>query len=279
MDAPINLLIVDDEIPVVKALERQLRGKYTVYKAYSAEEGLELLQAEPIQVVLSDERMPGMSGVEFLEQCQRRRPEVLRVIISGFADTAVLKKAINHSHVHGFVNKPINIEELVSIIDRHRGALDAFCGIVGRSKKIHEMITLILKVARTDSTILVTDESGTGKELVSRAIHACGRRKDRPFVIENCAAITQSILEAELFGHVKGSFTGATLDKPGLFEIADKGILVLDEIGDLNKDMQTKLLRVIEGGTFRKVGGTKSINVDVQMIFATNRNLKAEVEK
>lgn len=278
MDSHLNLLIVDDEPLVVAALERQLRRKYRICKAESAQEGLNLLHEEPINVILSDERMPGMSGLDFLEQSRQIRPDAIRIIVSGYEDPGVLKKAINSGVVHGFVNKPVNVEELDKLIERQIPDGNLFPEIIGKSEKIQEVFSLIAKAAKTNSTILVTGESGTGKELVARALYRTGVRRGKPFVVENCAAITPTLLEAELFGHIKGSFTGATYDKQGLFEVANTGILVLDEIGDITKDMQTKLLRVIENGSFRKVGGTKNTEVDVQLVFCTNKNLYNEVQ-
>ena len=274
-----GILLVDDELPVVRSLERSLRTKYNVYKASNGEEGLQILENFPVNVIISDERMPGISGVDFLELSRKKAPDAIRIIISGYSDSDTLKKAINLSKVHAFINKPVDPDELINLIEKNLNEHVMFPEILGKSQKIQEVFKLIKKAANTSSTILITGESGTGKELVASAVHRLSARSDKPFIAENCAAITQSILETELFGHVKGSFTGATMDKIGLFEMADKGILFLDEIGDISKDLQTKLLRVIETGVFRKVGGTKNIEVDVQIILATNKNILKEVEK
>lgn len=274
-----GVLLVDDELPVVRSLEKSLRTKYNVYKASNGSEGLQILENFPVNVIISDERMPGISGVDFLELSRKKAPDAIRIIISGYSDTDTLKKAINLSKVHAFVNKPVDPNELINLIEKNLNEHVMFPEILGKSQKMADVFKLVKKAANTSSTILITGDSGTGKELVARAVHRLSARCDKPFIAENCAAITQSILETELFGHVKGSFTGATMDKIGLFEMADKGILFLDEIGDITKDLQTKLLRVIETGVFRKVGGTKNIEVDVQIILATNKNILKEVEK
>jgi two-component system response regulator PilR (NtrC family) len=243
-------------------------------------------------LVLSDVNMPGLSGIELLARIKGKSPETAVLMLTAFsaADQAVEAMKLG---AYDYVCKPFKNEEIKqlirnalekqglmrenSLLKKDVGERDSFCGIIGKSRKMRELFDMIQKVAPSQSSVLILGESGTGKELVARSIHTCSPRKSKPFVAVNCGAIPENLIESELFGHKKGSFTGAVADRPGLFEQAEGGTLLLDEIGELPLLMQTKLLRVLQEREFKRVGDAHTRKTDVRIICASNRNLEALV--
>jgi len=298
------ILYVDDEEDNLNVFRFNFRSSFTVFTAASGEEGLEILRQKPISVVISDQRMPRMTGLEFLREARRVRPQALPIILTAYRDVDVLVEAIRLGHIYRFVTKPWNAEELKSVIlqvqeiyhlreenERLEAKLRAYAGyldekshqefnfgnIVGDSEGLARVLHQIERVAPTSSTVLIRGETGTGKELVAHAIHLNSPRCDGPFVKVNCAALSPGVLESELFGHEKGAFTGAVARRMGRFELADGGSLFLDEVGDIPPEIQVKLLRVLQEREFERVGGEETIKVDVRVISATHRNLEALV--
>ncbi len=306
-----GILLLDDEEGILESLELTLRDDYRVFTARTGEEGLEILDREDIALVISDQVMPGMSGVEFLERVERRRPETIRMMLTGYADIGSLTRAINEGHIYRYVPKPwepdelrLNVRraleawqlqqrnvqlgtELAAANDRLRRenlylrreveARYSFDQLIGESLAMQRVFDVMQKVAETDATVLLTGETGTGKDLVARAIHYAGARKAGRFVAQNCGALPETLLESELFGHKRGAFTGAHADKKGLFELADGGTIFLDEIGETRPGMQVRLLRVLQDGEIRPLGSSETRKVDVRVIAATNRDLRTEV--
>ena len=286
-----KILIVDDEPGLRQTLDRILGAEgYETATASHAAEALDTLSRNDADLVLCDLRMPTMGGLEFLEryEAQHGRGLVIAMSAYGDADTAItamqrgaydyIQKPFRAEEVILCVRKAAEREKLRAKIERLEEELSSMRGpIVGRSPALVAAIAVARKVARHPSTVLITGESGTGKELVARLIHDEGPRAERSFVAVNCGAIPETLLESELFGHAKGSFTGATTDKPGLFEEADGGTLFLDEIGELPASLQVKLLRALQEGEVRRVGANASRRVDVRVIAATNRDLAADV--
>ncbi|MBD3309089.1 response regulator [candidate division KSB3 bacterium] len=290
-----KLLIVDDETIqrdiVCDILEDQ---GYDVVALGSGAEALEYLQASPVDVVLTDLRMPGMDGVELLQRIKAVDPEIVVVVITAYGSVESAVEAMKKGAYH-YLSKPLGKEELTLVVERalqNKRLADEnrtlrqelreryeFHNLIGRSPAMQNVFKMIEKVAPSESTVIIYGESGTGKELVARALHAHSHRKDRRFLAVNCAAIPDSLLESEMFGYEKGAFTGATTQKKGLFEEADSGTLFLDEIGDLDITLQAKLLRVLQEGEFQRVGGTKTISVNVRVLAATNKNLEEEVKE
>ncbi len=312
-DARAGVLVVDDEEAILESLELTLGDEYRVFTARTGDEGLEVIEREDIALVISDQVMPGMTGVEFFEKVVERKPLVIRMMLTGYADLQSLQRAINDGRIYRFISKPWEPDELrlgirraleahdllvqnISLADRLQAAnakLEAenvvlrrevehrysFHNIIGSSQAMQRVFDVIEKVAETDATTLITGETGTGKDLVARAIHYAGVRKEKPFVAQNCAALPATLLESELFGHKRGSFTGAHADKKGLFELADGGTIFLDEIGETEPSMQVRLLRVLQDGEIRPVGSSDTIHVNVRVVAATNRDLASEVEQ
>jgi DNA-binding NtrC family response regulator len=287
-----RVLIVDDEPGVRMAVSMALKDLYETLAAASGPEALDVLAAGPVDVVLLDIVMPGMDGMQALEEIRARWPQLPVVMLTA---TKTLKTAVEAMKLGAFdyVTKPFDVEELRVILDkatanaalvREVEALRNEVGrryqlenIVGRSPKMQEVFKTVLTVAPLKTTVLITGESGTGKELIAKAIHYGSPRAARPLVTLNCAAIPETLLESELFGHEKGSFTDAHTKKLGQFELAHGGTLFLDEIGEMGSATQSKLLRVLEHGEFLRVGGTKPVTVDVRIIAATNRDLEAGI--
>jgi nitrogen regulation protein NR(I) len=283
-----QVLIVDDEPNLRKILSAQLgRDGYDVLTADDGEQGLQLLKEHHIDLVITDLKMPKVDGMTLLRRALEEEPELPVVLITahGSIDTAV--EALK-SGAFDFVTKPFDKDEVRQIVAKAlktrelRGAdatstaslRTARFGIIGTSQAITELYAILERVADTPTTALVTGESGTGKELVARALHEHSSRKDKPFIKVNCAAIPKELIESELFGYERGAFTGAVTSKPGRFELANGGTLFLDEIGEIPIEMQVKLLRALQESEFERVGGIKTIRVDVRLVAATNRELR-----
>ena len=303
------VLVVDDDPDILDSLRWNYADEFTLLTADSGARGLEVLQAHDPAVIVADQRMPAMNGTELLARSMAIRPDAVRIILTGYTETESIIDAINTSRIYRYVTKPWDSEELRLTLRRAievfhltrenarlvdelrqanerlaaenaylRDAADGASEIVGESAPIRDVLGLIAKVAVMPTTVLIEGETGTGKELVARAIHAASRRCDRLFVAVNCAALSEGFLESELFGHRRGAFTGATTDRKGFFEVADGGTLFLDEISETTLALQAKLLRVLQEGEIRPVGDTRSRAVDVRLIAATNRRLADEVK-
>jgi two-component system response regulator AtoC len=283
-----QVLIVDDEPNLRKILSAQLsRDGYDVLTAEDGEQGLTQLREHHIDLVITDLKMPRVDGMTLLKRALEEEPELPVVMITahGTIDTAV--EALKRG-AFDFVTKPFDKDEVRQIVakalkTRELGGADATStpasrgarfGIIGSSPGIAELYSILERVADTPTTVLITGESGTGKELVARALHEHSSRKDKPFIKVNCAAIPKELIESELFGYERGAFTGAVASKPGRFELANGGTLFLDEIGEIPIEMQVKLLRALQESEFERVGGIKTIRVDVRLVAATNRDLK-----
>jgi len=252
------------------------------------------VKEELFDLVLIDLKMPGIDGMEFLRLVKQSNPEITAIMITGYSTIESAVEAIKLGSFD-YIPKPFTPDELALRVEKAlktryllqeniylRRELQAkyeFSNIIGKSKKMQEVYKIIEKVAPTDSTVLIHGESGSGKELVARAIHYHSSRKDKPFMSVDCGALSENLLESELFGHVKGSFTGAIITKPGLFEVADGGTFFLDEIGDISPAIQAKLLRVLQEREIKPVGGTKTTKVNIRLITATNKNLEEMIEK
>jgi len=297
-----QILVVDDEANLRRVLTAQLtRDGYDVHSAEDGEAGLAFLREHHIDLVITDLRMPKLDGMDLLRAALRddaSRPVVM-MTAHGTVDTAVealktgafdyITKPFDQNEVRIVVKKALRTKDLASAdaspvtSDTAQGGSIAPSeegvkfGIIGKSSPIMDLYAVLERVADTPTTVLVTGESGTGKELVARALHENSSRQDRPFIKVNCAAIPKDLMEAELFGYERGAFTGAIGSKPGRFELASGGTLFLDEIGELPHDMQVKLLRVLQESEFERVGGIKTMKVDVRLVAATNRDLKKEI--
>ncbi len=283
------VLIVDDERNMRRSLQTMLADEgYAVRAAESAEEALALLAQEAFFMVITDARLGGMSGYDFLRKIRGHWPDLPALMITAYATPKLAVEAIKAGAID-YLSKPFAPEELFLAVsrcaERHQllrenAALRSRAGeatsleqIVGESQKMRELRQLIQTVAGTDARVLVLGESGTGKELVAGAVHTLSRRRHKHYVRINCAAIPDTLLESELFGHEKGAFTGAIKQKPGRVEDANGGTIFLDEIADMGKPLQAKLLRFLEDGSFTRVGGAEELRVDVRLIAATNRDI------
>ena len=309
---PYGILIVDDETAILESLSLTLSPEYRVFTAQSGAEGLEILDREDIALVITDQVMPRMTGVEFLEKVIERHPDTIRMMLTGYADMSSLVRAINDGRIYRYIAKPWEPDDLRLDVKRalehyelsaknkrlsdelremnERLELEnralrreverrtSFHEIVGESAGMLRVFDLTEKVASTDATVLITGETGTGKDLIARAIHHAGSRKENPFVAQNCGSLPDTLLESELFGHQRGAFTGAHVDKKGLFELADGGTVFLDEIGETQPGMQVRLLRVLQDGEIRPLGSSRTRTVDVRIVAATNRDLREDVE-
>ncbi len=287
-----KVLVVDDEKNIRISLSSILEDEgYEVITAESGEEALSLVEKNRIDLILLDVKLPGMDGLEVLEQVLEQYRDMDVIMISGHSDISIAVKAVKMG-AYDFMEKPLslpkivvtarNIAEKQKLYQRFRQEkedLDAKYKIIGGSPEIDNVREIIQKVSGQDSKVLIKGESGTGKELVAYAIHANSHRKQGPFVKFNCAAIPNELVESELFGHEKGAFTGAESRKLGKLELAHEGTLFLDEIGDMNLDAQAKVLRVIQEGKFERVGGNETINIDVRILAATNKDLSAMIEQ
>ena len=289
-----RILVIDDDSAVRDSTERILRAAgHAVQSAASGEDGLDLASAGAFDVILSDMRMPGMSGLDVLHKLRERRVDSVFIIMTGFGTVDTAVEAMKLGAVD-FVQKPFFRDELlmrvraaserrqlarqVDLLQRHirpPGSLDT---LVGTSPAMEQVKEVIRRAAPVAGTVLITGETGTGKELAARAIHAGSARAERPFVALNCAALTESLLENELFGHGKGAFTGAESARAGLIEHASGGTLFLDEIGTMSKALQAKMLRAVEAGEVRRIGENDTRRIDVRFIAATNVDLKSAVD-
>ncbi|HIP06353.1 MAG TPA: sigma-54-dependent Fis family transcriptional regulator [Mariprofundaceae bacterium] len=310
-----SILLVDDEVRVLESLQRLLEDDFDVFTANSADEAMVVLADEWIQVVISDQRMPGMSGVEFLQEVRGRFPEVIRMIVSGYTDSEDIITAVNEAGIHQYITKPWDPDNLLLTIRnavkmfqlqrenqqlstelkmlptsveeglqeiRHRlmNAYDVDYGIIRTPEScMNTVCETIRQVATFDVSVLLMGDSGVGKELSARALHYGSLRSDKPFIAENCAALPDELLESELFGYKKGAFTGAQTNRMGLFEEADGGTIFLDEIGDTTPSFQVKLLRVLQEGEIRPLGSNERKTINVRVIAATNKDLEQEVRE
>jgi two-component system NtrC family response regulator len=289
-----SILIVDDERNYLLVLEALLSEEgYQVITAEDARKGLELLQENDLDVVITDMKMPGMDGMEFMERIRLRQPDLPVIMMTAFGSVEKAVEAMRKG-AFDYILKPFKNEELKLTISKAinhyhlvtQNRLFArelqgkyhFGNIVGKSVQMQRIFELVEKVAPTKATVLITGDSGTGKELIARAIHYNSPRKDRPFISINCGALPETLLESELFGHEKGAFSGAVSQRKGRFELAHEGTLFLDEISEMSPPLQVKLLRVLQEMEFERVGGSQTLKVDVRVVAASNRNLKEDAE-
>ena len=286
-----KVLIVDDELNMRLVLAAMLKKEgYDVTSAADGREALSILKANKMDVVVTDLKMPNLDGMGLLNCITEQYPEVPVIMITAHGTVATAVEALKKGALD-YITKPFELDELKNVISkaiktRTLNENELFLppeeiertGIIGTSKRSLEIFDAIKRVAPTTTTIIITGETGTGKELVADAIHYNSPRKNNPLIKINCAAISETLMESELFGHEKGAFTGATITKPGKIELAHKGTLFLDEVGEIPRDMQVKLLRVIQEQEFERVGGLRTIKVDVRIIAATNRNLLQHVQ-
>ena len=288
-----TILLVDDEPNYLVVLTELLKEEgFEVMTAQRGEDGLKIVADTDLDLVITDMRMPGMDGLELLEAVKSYNKDLPVIMITAFGEVEKAVVAMK-AGAYNYLVKPFNNDELLlnirkaiehySLLRENLRLRDearvryGFASIVGKNARMQEIYRIIEKVAPTPSSVLITGESGTGKELVARAIHINSPREKSPFISVNCAALPETLLESELFGHERGAFTGATSMRKGRFELADSGTLFLDEIGDIPLPLQAKLLRVLQERSFERVGGTHPINVNVRIITATNRELKDEV--
>jgi DNA-binding NtrC family response regulator len=305
-----TVLIVDDEPRVLDALEAVLAAEFRVLRAPSGGSALEVLRTEDVAVILTDYKMPGMTGTEMLRESQALAPDAVRLVLTAYTDVDSLMEAVNTGHIYHFVAKPWDSNELLVVIRRAaehhelaqqnarlreelevaynavrrqvaaiRARPTAFDTVIGAATGLREAIGLARKILDTGTTILLQGETGTGKELFARLIHDSGGRRGRKFVAQNCGALSEGLLESELFGHARGAFTGAIAERRGLFEEAHGGTMLLDEVGEMTPATQLRLLRVLQEGEIRRLGESAARKVDVRVIAATNVDLQARVDE
>lgn len=283
-----DILIVDDELSMREFLKILLEKEgYRVETAPDASNALELLSNKEFALVISDVKMSGIGGLSLLEKIKEINKSIPVIMITAYASPENAVRAMREG-AFDYITKPFKVDEIIDIVKKavatfspaigqQKAVADSFAGIIGKSPELLKIFELITKIAPTPANVLIYGDSGTGKELVARAIHQHSKVADKPFVPITCSAIPESLLESELFGHVKGAFTGAIANKIGLFESANHGSVFLDEIGELTPLIQTKLLRVLQEREFKRVGGTETVKVNVRIIAATNKNLEEEV--
>ncbi len=280
-----KLLIVDDDESHRLMLKAVLSEEgCRINEAGDGKEAVELVEENDFDLILMDIRMAGMSGIDALKIIKAKRPELPILLMTAYGTVKSAVEALKLGAIDYFT-KPLDIQELklavknaVKNVKIEEVSDKDFTEIIGKSKGIKEILETVLRIAPTDATILIYGESGTGKELIANAIHQKSKRSDKAFIKVNCAALTETLLESELFGHEKGAFTGAISKKEGRFELADKGTIFLDEIGDMSPATQAKVLRILQEKEFERVGGTKTLKVDVRVIAATNKELDKEVK-
>jgi two-component system, NtrC family, response regulator HupR/HoxA len=304
-----TILIVDDEPRVLDALEAVLAAEFHVLRATNGEEALDTLRTADVSVIITDYRMPGMTGVELLRRSRELAPDAIRIVLTAYTDVDSLMDAINTGRIYHFIAKPWDPNELLVIVRRavERAALAAenlrlrdelelaynalrreaaeararpldFERLIGAQTGLRGAVALARRVLDADTTVLLLGETGTGKELFARLLHDHGPRRAAKFVAQNCGALPESLLESELFGHARGAFTGAAVERRGLFEDADGGTIFLDEVGEMSAAMQLRLLRVLQEGEVRRVGASAVRKLDIRVIAATNVDLDAEVQ-
>ncbi len=307
-----TILIVDDQQEILNSLQRLFNSEYKVLTAASGAEALELLKQNRPAVILSDQRMPEMDGVTFLKNSIVLRPDAVRLMITGYADIEATIDAVNEAKIYQYISKPFEPQELQKslanaverflLVQQNRALQENLKranktlqvekeelqkqveqqldlgNLIGSSPPMLHIFKLVKKVMNTPTTVLLLGDTGTGKEMLARIIHFNSDKKDKMFAAQNCGAIPDTLLQSELFGHVRGSFTGAVADKKGLFETADGGTVFLDEIGDTSPALQLNLLRVLQEGEIKPVGSSTVKKVDVRVIAATNKNLQEEVK-
>ncbi|MDE2321654.1 MAG: sigma-54-dependent Fis family transcriptional regulator [candidate division NC10 bacterium] len=308
-----GILIVDDERDILTTLSLTFEEDYDVFLARSGAEGLAILERQEVALIIADQRMPEMTGVEFLERSIDKRPQAIRMILTGYTDTTSLIRAINAGRIYRYITKPWSRDELKITVKRafesyeltmenqrllkelqtanerlqaenlylkQEVERDPLSGtIIGKSPAMKRVFDLMEKVIDSSVTIFLTGETGTGKGVIAHHLHHHGPRRGRLFIEQNCGALPETLLESELFGHRRGAFTGAVQDKKGLFEVAHGGTLFLDEVSEMSPTMQVKLLQVLQDGRMRRIGETESRQVDVRIVAATNRDLESEVKK
>ncbi|MDH4228139.1 MAG: sigma-54 dependent transcriptional regulator [Nitrospirota bacterium] len=291
----INILVVDDDETVRESLTYVLEQEgYQVSPAASGRDALAKLQGEVFDLFLTDLNMPGMTGLEFLEAMRERQPHLTGIVLTGYGSVETAVAAMK-AGAYDYISKPFDVDDLLltvrralefsslrkenSQLKRTLRSKYRFVNMIGESPAAQRIHRMIERVADTDSTVLVTGESGTGKELVARTIHFNSPRREQALVAINCGAIPEHLLESELFGHEKGAFTGATATRVGRFEMAHGGTLFLDEVGEMHPSLQVKLLRALQEREFERVGGNRTVRVDVRIIAATNQNLEAMVRE
>ncbi len=289
----LNLLIVDDERAIRDGCREVAQAiGFSTFVADSADHAYRVLETTGVDVALVDLRLPGAGGLEVLREIKRRRPETVVVVITGYATVQSAVQAMKHG-AYDYVTKPFNLEELRLLLERVVGHLqltsenrilreqikskEGFGSIVGRSPEMEKLYRIISKAAHSSHPVLILGESGTGKELVARSIHYSGPHRDKPFVPVDCGSLVPTLIESELFGYVKGAFTGANKSKDGLLAIAEGGTVFLDEVGELPVDLQAKLLRALQEKEIRPVGSTKAIPINARILAATNRDLEQAV--
>lgn len=290
-----RILVVDDEESIREFLEIMLKKEgYEVTLAEDGQKAKDLLTKKTFDMIISDLQMPNVTGIELLKHVKESYPDTVFMLITAFGTTETAVEAMKMG-AYDYLTKPFKIDEVRMNIQNALRSRNlevenrslkkelvkeySFQNMVGNSQAMHSIYDMVKRVAQTPTNVLITGESGTGKEVVAKAIHYNGPLKDRPFVTVNCGAIPENLMESEMFGHKKGSFTGAVADKAGLFEVADGGTLFLDEVGELPLTIQVKLLRAIQERVIRRVGATDDNKVDVRIIAATNRNLEEMVSK
>ena len=303
---PPSFLYVDDEPANLDTFKRAFEADFRVVTCASGKEALEHLARESFALLIADQRMPGMSGIEVCERAIQLSPQTLRLILTAYTETDILLDAVNRGHVHDYIVKPWRKSELKPVLEkslqtyRERSAklralekkageaaqlreeiqeIYPWKGIIGSSKSLQAALAMVEKVAVTDSTVLLTGETGTGKELMARAIHESSRRVEGPFVPVHCAALAENLVESELFGHEKGSFTGASQMHTGSFEKAEGGTIFLDEVSEIPLKTQVELLRVLQQREIQRVGGEKVIRIDARVVGASNKDLEIEVRE
>ncbi|MCP5126100.1 MAG: sigma-54-dependent Fis family transcriptional regulator [Gammaproteobacteria bacterium] len=308
-----ELLIVDDEKEILRSLTLTFEDDYEVFTAPSGSEALDILGKQDIAVVIADQRMPEMTGVEFLQKVIEINPYIIRIILTGYTDTTALVQAINRGHIYQYITKPWERHELKIVVKRAVENYELvmknqqlvkdlkiankrlqnentflkkevvknlqFSDIICQSLIMKEVMGVINKVINNSISILLTGETGTGKTLIARYIHHHGPRKNKLFIEQNCGTIPETLLESELFGHRKGAFTGATNNQQGLFEIAEGGTILLDEISEMSPELQVKLLQVLQEGWYRRLGEGEYRQANVRIITATNKDIQDEVQK
>ena len=290
-----NILVADDEVNIRRGLAMGLTDEgYNVYEAENGLEALKIIASKDVDLVITDLKMPEMTGEELLKNITANYKNIPVIILTGHGTIETAVETM-HNGAYDFMTKPLNLDHLFLIIKRALSnrqlvlehnelqaqveKMKASSMIVGKSPKMRQIMETVEQVAGTRASILLTGESGVGKEVIANAIQSLSDRRDKPFIKVHCAALAEGLLESELFGHEKGAFTNAIARKKGKFELADKGTIFLDEIGEINQNTQVKLLRIIQEREFERVGGEETIKVDVRIISATNRNLEQEVKK